>query len=326
MKKGALSIYLLLSLMAPVMAQDIKVSAAFDTSRIFIGDQIKFSVTVDQPEGMQISIPEFKDSIITHIDILSGPRTDSVRNLKGNLRIRKEYLVTSFDSGRYQIPPVFAELKTEEGIKRFYSDYTYLDVQRTNIAPADTTAKIFDIVAPYKAPITLGEILPWILIVLLVAAAVYYALRFYKKLRKNPDIPEIVKIPEPAHIIAFRELEKLKEEKLWQKGGIKLYYTRLTEILRQYLENRFQVYSLELTTSETLDALVRAGFKRDAKYEKIKAVLNGADMIKFAKYNPEPTENESYFQDAWNFVEETKLTETVIPGDQENKVKAEVSL
>ncbi len=59
--------------------------------------------------------------------------------------------------------------------------------------------------------------------------------------------------PDPAHVIALRDLERLMSEKLWEKGEIKAYYTRLTEILRQYLENRFSVYSLEMTTDETLD-------------------------------------------------------------------------
>ena len=87
-----------------------------------------------------------------------------------------------------------------------------------------------------------------------------------------------------------------------RKGEIKKYYTRLTEILRQYLENRFRVYSLELTTAETLDALVKTGFKKNGSYNELKAVLTGADLVKFAKYKPEPSENESHFQNSWNFV------------------------
>lgn len=326
MKKGFLSIYLFFILFATVNSQDIKVTASFDTATIYIGDQIKFSITVDQPAGVPLSIPEFKDTIIKQIDIISGPLTDSIRNLKGILRVRQGYLITSFDSGRYQIPPVYAELKTSEGLKRFYSDYTYLDVRRTNIAPADTTAKIFDIVAPYKAPITFGELLSWILIILLVAVILYFAIRFFKKFRKRDGTPEVVVIPDPAHVIAFRELEKLKEDKLWQKGEVKFYYTRLTEILRQYLENRFKVYSLELTTAETLGALVHTGFKKDAKYEQLKAVLSGADMVKFAKYNPEPTENESYFLEAWKFIDETRETEGPNTGDGLKKVKEEETL
>ena len=285
-------------------------NSSFDTTRIYIGDQIRYTITVDQPAGLQLTLPEFKDTLITNIEILSGPVIDSGRNIKGILHVKKEYLITSFDSGLYRIPPFYAELKNDEGLKRFYSDYAYLEVLRIQTAPADSTAKIYDIIAPYKAPLTLGELLPWILIAVLAAVIVFFLIRFLKKLRKHEDGTEVVIIPDPAHVIALRDLENLREEKLWQKGEVKQYYTRLTEILRQYLENRFRVYSLELTTSETLEALIRSGFKKDLNYNILKSVLTGADMVKFAKYNPEPSENESCFQDAWNFVYETKEVES----------------
>jgi hypothetical protein len=135
---------------------------------------------------------------------------------------------------------------------------------------------------------------------------------------------ETVINPDPAHVIAFRELEKLKEEQLWQKGAIKTYYTRLTEILRQYLENRFRVFSLELTTDETLDSLIKTGFKKDGSYKQLKTVLTGADLVKFAKHIPEPTENESQYKKSWDFIFATKEIE-VFTGevDESNKEREE---
>jgi hypothetical protein len=180
---------------------------------------------------------------------------------------------------------------------------------RVKIAPADTTAKIFDIIKPYKAPVTLGEVLPWLLIIALFGAIVWAVIRYLPRLRRSDTETNIYIPREPAHVIAFRELERLKSEQLWQKGEIKKYYTELTEILRQYLENRFRVYSLELTTSETLEALIKSGFKKNGSYNDLKTVLTGADLVKFAKYNPLATENESHFQTSWNFVQTTKEDE-----------------
>ncbi|MBK7480262.1 MAG: hypothetical protein IPI69_11465 [Bacteroidales bacterium] len=100
-------------------------------------------------------------------------------------------------------------------------------------------------------------------------------------------------VKEPAHVIAFRELELLRDEQLWQKGETKRYYTRLTEIIRQYLENRYGVNSLELTTSETLEALLKTGFKKNELYKRLRSVLNQADLVKFAKYKPDPVENDT---------------------------------
>jgi hypothetical protein len=298
--------------------QEVSVTAAFDTSRILIGDQINFSIVIDQPSDLKLSLPLFRDSLNRHIEILSGPSIDTAGVSDDKIRITEKYLITSFDSGFYRIDPVYAEKSDASGIKRYYSDYSVLEVARVNLTPPDTAAKIFDIVAPYRAPVTLGEILPWILILLLASAIVWLIIRFIRKFKRTRQEVVMPVNIEPAHIIAFRELEKLKNEKLWQRGEIKKYYTRLTEIIRQYLENRFQVYSLELTTSETLEALIKTGFRKDESYNRLKSVLTGADLVKFAKYRPEPDENEICFASSWDFVTATKVAEVV-----EDKIKEE---
>ncbi len=304
--------------------QDVKVTASFDSSRIYIGDQIFFTLKVDQPAEFGLQFPFFKDTLCKNIEIISGPVVDSIINNDGRILITEKYLITSFDSGFYELPPVFAELKSENGLKRFYSEYTRLEVMRLNLAPADTAAAIYDIIKPYKAPLTPGEILPWVLLALAAVFIVWFVLRLIKKLRKSkPDyVPEI--IPDPAHVIAFRELERLKDEELWQKNEIKYYYTRLTEILRQYLENRYRVYSLELTTSETLDALVKTGFKKDDSYNILKSILTGADLVKFAKYNPEAQENDVHFNNSWQFVDITKDSDQSLKGADSSLKEGEV--
>jgi len=310
MKNIIFSILFLLSVFNSLHGQDVKVTAAFDTSRIFIGDQIFYTVTIDQPADLSLNIRPLKDSLCKGIEIMAGPVYDSSL-ISDRLRVINRYLVTSFDSGLYQAPPVFAEINTESGIRRFYSDYSSLMVMRVKITPPDTTAKIFDIVMPYRAPLTLGEILPWVLLAGAVAALIWGLIIPLRKLKKTRTETEIVIKQDPAHIIAFRELEKLKEEQLWQKGEVKHYYSRLTEILRQYLENRFGVFSLEMTTSETLAALVKTGFKKDERYSSLKNILSGSDLVKFAKYKPEPSENELHFENSWNFVEYTKVVNAV---------------
>ena len=293
----------------PAFGQEISVTAAFDTSRIFIGDQIYFTVVVEQPADIILSLPVFKDTIVKNIEILTGPVFDSTKLSGQKLRITQKYLITSFDSGYYRIDPVYAETKNAGGLKRFYSDYSLLEVARVKLTPPDTAARIFDIIQPYKAPLTLGEIMPWILLMLVISTIAWLAIRFLKRFPRTRMEAIATAIIEPAHVIAFRDLEKLRDEKLWQNGETKKYYTRLTEILRQYLENRFKVFSLELTTSETLEALVKTGFKKDESYNKLKSVLNGADLVKFAKYKPESSENELSFENSWEFVTSTKQVE-----------------
>lgn len=309
MRKLLFILIVFISAVLSAEGQDVKVSAAFDSSRIFIGDQVHYTITILRPSELPVSIKKLRDTLCKNIEIVSGPVGDSMQMPDKRVKITRRYLITSFDSGFYQVPPVFAEIKDAAGIKRFYSDYSPLRVMRVKIAPADTTAKIFDIIKPYKAPVTLGELLPWIIISVIAALLVWGAIIVIRRFRKNRRVDEPVINPDPAHIIAFRELEKLKEEQLWQKGELKYYYTRLTEILRQYLENRYGVCSLEMTTSETLEALLKTGFKKDESFTILKAILNGSDLVKFAKYKPDPAENNEHFNNSWKFVENTKVKE-----------------
>jgi hypothetical protein len=288
------------------IGQDINIRMAFDTSRIFIGDQINFTITVEQPAQEQLEFPAFRDTLTGRIEILNGPDVDSVAVGENRIRITEKYLVTSFDSGYYEVDPVYVEVKNFDGIKRFYSDYAMLEVMKYKIAPADTTARIYDIIEPYRAPVTIREIIPWALLSLVAAGIIAAFIVAARKRRMKKEGVEEVRIPDPAHVIAFRELERLKAEQLWQNGHFKQYYTRLAGILRQYLENRYGVYSLELTTSETLRELLKTGFKKDERYNRLKTVLTAADLVKFAKYVPMPEENENHFTESWAFVDATK--------------------
>jgi hypothetical protein len=306
--RKAVSILLFICIFHSVSnAQDVKVTAVFDTSRIYIGDQTWFTITVEKPASCKLQIPLFRDSLMKNLQIIQGPSIDTSLLKDGRVRMVQKYLITSFDSGRYELPPVYTELKEPNGIKRFYSDYSQLEVMRVKITPPDTASKIFDIVKPYRAPLTAGEVFPWVMLVAVAATVIWYLIKYIRKIRMKEAGIEPEPVTEAADVIAFRQLEQLKNEKLWEKGELKAYYTRLTEIARQYLENRFSIYSLELTTVETLAELKKAGFKEDEHYRKIRTVLTGADLVKFAKFKPEPSENELQYNYIWEFVDGTRI-------------------
>lgn len=319
MKKAFLSILIFHALVYAVSGQNISVKAAFDSARILIGDQIHYTITIEQPLDTKLTLPSLKDTLVKNIEILSGPQTDSVKLGQGNVRIIEKYLITSFDSGQYRVAPVFVEAKKPGGLNRYYSEATLLEVVKYRIAPADSAEKIYDIIGPYKAPVTVGEVLPWVLLALVILSIIWFLVRWIKNHKALQTEAEHPPIAEPAHVIAFRELENLRSEELWQKGKYKQYYTRLTEILRLYLENRYYVYSLELTTSETLNALLKTGFRKDAFFDRLKNVLVSADLVKFAKYVPGDDENELHFRNAWEFVDGTRevITVQTEPGNKE---------
>jgi hypothetical protein len=125
-------------------------------------------------------------------------------------------------------------------------------------------------------------------------------------LKKNkPLLPTRTSI-EPAHVIALRNLDLLKEAKLWQQGQVKQYYTNLTDIIRIYIEQRFEVPAMEQTSDEILASLRKIAIEDESCFAALKEILLLADLVKFAKALPLPNENESNILNAYLFVNHTK--------------------
>jgi len=287
-------------------AQQVSVETRFDTTFILTGDQINFTITLEKQADLNLSLQHFKDTLVSGIEILRGPLLDTIQLNDNRIAIHEKYLITSFDSGKYEIPPIYAEMMTEEGIKRFYSDYTYLIVKRPDITPADTTMKYFDIIGPYRVPVTAGEILPWVLILFVVSGLAWFLYRYFKN-RRSGNIGQVPEEPtEAAYIIAYRSLEKLKNEKLWQKGLFKEYFSRMSDILRTYLDHRYSMNSMESTTSEILSNLVESSNVGAEPLERLKQVLEISDMVKFAKYLPDPSDCQLSMEHSWSFVSLTR--------------------
>ena len=110
---------------------------------------------------------------------------------------------------------------------------------------------------------------------------------------------------EPAHVIAFRELDKLKEEKIWEKGQVKLYYTRLTEVSRQYIERQYGIPAMEQTSHEIMKAFKKSNREDSLLDEMLKELLELADLVKFAREDPLPVDNQTNLNNAYLFVQKT---------------------
>jgi hypothetical protein len=307
------SAVLLLSIAA--FPQGIIVKALPDTTVLLIGDQTGYSVTATMPRDIRAELSTATDTLTGKIIILRRDPRDTVISPDGSMTITDRYLITSFDTGTYRIRPFYAEIIAGDSILRYYSDDSHLKILRPDITPPDTTDVIFDIVPPRGAPVTFAEILPWLVIAAIAAVVLYLLARFLPRnpLRRfvRPQTP-----PEPAHVIALRELQILHGEELWQKGEIKEYYSRLSDILRRYIDNRFGISSPELTTDETVRMLQKALVTTRDQMTLVKELLSLSDMVKFAKYTPETEVHESTFDDGVRFVEETKLIEATPEEDK----------
>jgi hypothetical protein len=293
---------LFLVLALPSFGQQIKANAKLDTTQMLIGDQVNLWLFIEHPEGLKVSFPASGDSIAGKIEVLSASKPDTISKMNRVWKIRQRMVVTSFDTGFYVIPPfTFRFNDSHDSIQT-----NALPLQVFGM-PVDTTKGITDIKLPYDIKLTFREILPYILVGFLLAAIIVMYFRYLHKKRQTPELIEKPSAPQiPAHLLALEQLDELVREKLWQQGKIKLYYSRLTDIVRQYIELRFNVPAMEQTTEDIIRSFEHQELIKEGIREELKVLLELADLVKFAKWNPVAEEHEASQQSAYDFVLRTK--------------------
>lgn len=294
-----------------IYAQEVEVDAKIDSTNILIGDQADLSLKIIQPDSLNILFPVFTDTIKRNIEIINQTARDTLLLDNNMIEITKKYKITCFDSGSYHIPPFIFTHKGDSLISNWATQPLFLNVSRVNIAPADSSEVVFDIKLPDKMPLTLAEILPWLLGAILAGLLIFFVAIFISKRKKKEPVFKRKEPEKPPHVIALRELDNLKEKRLWQKGKIKLYYSELTYVIRKYIERRYQINALEQTSNEIIESLEKSGFRNNKQSENLKSILFLADMVKFAKVNPLPGENETALLNSYVFINETKQTYNV---------------
>jgi len=320
-------ILLLVLIVGSVNAQRIKASAHLDSTNILLGDQVKLFLEIDHPKNINIEFPEVPDTIQSLIEVLGRSAIDTFE--LDNEEFQKQiqsFTITCFDSGSYRIPPYWFKIDVNGTIDSIPSNGVTLNVYSMEI---DTTKGPTDIKMPYGAPLTLKEVTPYILGVMLIGAIVFLILYSIKRKKNNKPIFARPQRPkEPAHVVALRELDRIKSEKIWQKGKTKQYYSEVTEALRVYIEERFEIPAMEQTSDETIESFK---FRRDLLSEKLftnlSQILKLADLVKFAKYKPLPDDDNMTLVNAFFFVNETKKEEVKKPEelkeDEENESDTE---
>ena len=294
---------------ANVSAQQVQVKAKLDTNEALIGDQVELELSVFQSPNDTVLLPIFENKLTDNIEVIEQFAPDTLKQDNGNLEIKQKVLITAFDSGQYVIPHIpflFGNDTLKSNALLF----------KVNTVLVDTTKAIKDIKGPYEAPISLAEILPWALGGLGVIILILLLIYIIRKIKRKEPILRKVKPLEPAHVIAYRDLKKLKEQKLWQNNRVKEYYTELTDILRKYLWNRYAIRTLERTSDEILQSLKNSPFYDEKPYLLLKDIFYLSDLVKFAKFKPLPDEHQKCYDDALRFVDETKLE--IIEDEQED--------
>ncbi|HAQ18158.1 MAG TPA: hypothetical protein DCR40_02875 [Prolixibacteraceae bacterium] len=309
-------------------AQQVTVKASIDSTHILIGDQLKLLLEIEKPKDLDIQFPQVPDSFSSNIEVVDRSKIDTSKlEDKKREKLSQRLFITSFDSGMHQIPPFYFKLKDGTRLDSAATRALAFQVHGMKI---DTTKGPVDIKMPYSASVTLKEVTPYILGIILIAAIIFFIFYYIRWKKKNvPLFTKPEKPAEPAHIIALRELDRIKNQKLWQQEKLKQYYSEVADTIRTYIENRFDIPAMEFTSAETIGTFKQnKNLIDENSLDQLQHILSLADLVKFAKYTPLPDDNNLTLMNAYFFVNQTKKEELKVPGkpaeeETENEVVAE---
>ncbi|VXB22232.1 conserved exported hypothetical protein [Flavobacterium sp. 9R] len=289
-----IKLYLLfIVLSTSLFAQQKQVLTSIDTTKNKIGAEFKLTLKTTVKATSKVTFPNLKN--VGPLEVIESYPIDTVKK-NDQLELVKKYGLTQFDSGKYTIPSV----KILIDKKPFFSDSIKVEV--ANVAVDTLKQKMYDIKGIIKAQDSWGNWWLYLLIALVIIGAVAY---WYFKIRKKTVVSEVVVYKTPIEK-ATSLLNTLEQKELWQKGDVKAYYSELTDIARNYIEEAIAIPAMESTTAELVAGLKAASQKKKMKLsqetiENLERVLKQADLVKFAKSKPldfEITEDRNKIQKA----------------------------
>jgi len=290
----------------PAVAGNTTISAKLDSTHVLMGKTIGLHICVVQDRevnGLMLNL--VADTLNAKVEIADKGKADTTALDNNRLQINRDITLQAFDPGTYQLPAI---LYVVGGDTLRSKETLTLTVDSIKVDPQ---GKIKDFKPVAEAPFKLLDWIPdfisdywwaWLAGLLLLAFGIYAYFKWYKK-GINPLKP--VKKRLPPYEEAMQALSNLKSRNLWQNGQEKEYYTTLTDILRVYIERRFGINAVEMTSTQIMDKIRQNEDAHIAK-EQLNNVLEIADFVKFANMHTLADDNEIAFQRAVNFVEQTK--------------------
>jgi len=309
MRKSLLLLFLLLVTLfhSNLWAQKITVNASLDSTVMWIGNQTHLTFEISQQPNQKVGMPVFSDSIIGGLELVEPVKIDTLKSPDGHILVKQHYLVTAFKDSLLYIPSFPFILN---GDTVWSKSLSLKVVQPFKIDTASNA--IADIKPVFQPKYNWLNLLFIILIVLAIHGIIILLLFIYRKyIKKTPVLDsKEMKLLLPPYVVALSELDKIKQDKPWQQGRTKEYHTELTDIIREYIERVFSLNSMEMTSEEILEHLRNLRSDQKTAYSGLKQILQLADLVKFAKWNPTTDEHELSLSNAYLFVNQTKVDET----------------
>ena len=301
-------IFIILTVCTLASMAQVSVEAKIDSLEMVIGQQTDVTVTVTAKEGDQVEFPNFKplQQIIPGVEIVeSGPMTTSGKS-DGSCLFQRNYTLTSFDGKLYYLPPFAVKVNGKEyKSKSLALKVLEIEVDTTNVD------KFFGPKDVQDNPFSWQEwsVIFWLSLIMLAMISITYYL--YLRLRDNKPIVAKIRIIKRLlpHQKAMKEIEAIKADKMVMSENQKEYYTKLTDTLRKYIEERYGFRAMEMTSSEIIDRLTET--QDSQALDELRLLFNTADLVKFAKYSTLINENDMNLVNAIEFINKTKVENQV---------------
>lgn len=296
-----MTIVLLLAVVPMAWGGNVTFKAKLDSATLLMGKTTTLHLEITQDKGARGFFPnEQADTLNAMVEIAERPAADTTDLDNNRIQINRDLIIQSFDSGMWVIKPIPYVVN---------GDTAYCNQLTLKVLPVDVSQMkdIHDIKPVENVPFNLLDWLPnywwaWLLGLLLIGAGIWAYRKYYKK-GINPLKPNKKRLP--PYEEAMINLQNLKAAQLWQQGQEKEYFTGLTDILRVYIDRRFDINAVEMTSSQIIDTL-KKNEETKAVNEQLEMILEIADIVKFANARPLADDNEVAYQRAVNFVEATR--------------------
>ena len=253
-----------------------------DTTLIHVGDPVTVQLSVDHPEGWVVEWPDSFE--VAPFEVLHAGLATPVAAADGDgLRSTATLVVTSFELGELELPVISVPVTAPDGTSRtLVTDPFRIGVQSVGL---DESGDLRDIKGPLSLARSWWVVLLWVLLAVALVGGV--ACYMYRRRRPEPESrPAVPRAPpRPFHEIALEALRALEKSSLLERGQVKEYHVRISEIIRRYIEGQFEVPALELTTREVADGMRRAALGASIT-EAFRGFLERCDLVKFAKLRP----------------------------------------
>ena len=292
-------LFSLVLLLGPLAAAGAgpRLEVSLDRDEVRVGEPVTYTLRVPPAPGRRIIFPDPEDGRIGEFEINRASETAGEDGSR-----EKRFVLQGFETGRFTLPVPEVRVREEDGEEVILTGPP-LEIEVVSVLdPAEEDADIRDLKDPPGVP----RSYLWILYlagaaVILAAAAFLLYRKFARPEKKEPPPPP----PRPAGEIALEELERIRRADLPGRGLIKEYYSRVSDTVRRYLENRFALRAPERTTEEFLQEMATTSHLTGDQQELVAAFLEEADLVKFARYGPTEKEIAAVFAAAVRLVRET---------------------